>query len=140
MRHACQIDCHRVAGDVLAEIDRNLHGAGLGLRFLHHLPQPHHLPIGVGHLDTDRVLPRNRGDDPDRRHTEGDGEVVSKVGDLGKPQAGFQLDLILRDHRSSLDLDHSHLEAKVGEGLLKYPSPLADLNFLFIKGKLLGRQ
>ena len=140
MGHARQIYRHRVAGDVLAEIDRNLHGPGLGLGLLHHLAEPHHLPVGVGHLDTDRVLPRNWCNNADRRYSQGDGEIVSQVGDLGQPQASLKFYFILRDDWPGLNFDNTHLEAKVGEGLLQDPSPFADFGLLFIEGELFRRQ
>jgi hypothetical protein len=138
--HARHVDDHRVARHVLAEEDRNLHRAALRLRLLDHLAKPDHLPGGVGHLDPDRVFAGDRGHDPDARYAEGDCEVVGEVCDLGQPEARLELDLVLRDHRAGLDLDHLHLEAELGEGLFQHFGPVADLLLLLVELEVFRRQ
>ena len=133
MGHRRHVHHHRIAGDVLAEEDRDLHRAALRLGLLDHLAEADHLAGRVGHLDADRVLAGNRGDDPDARDAESDRQIVGEVGDLGQPEAGLELDLVLRDDRAGLDLDHLHLEAELREGLLEHPGPLADLLLLLVE-------
>ena len=57
-----------------------------------------------------------------------------------KPQAGFQFDLVLRDHGAGLDLDHLHLEAELAERLLEHLGPVADLLLLLVEFQILGCQ
>ena len=140
MRQARHVDHHRVAGDVLAEEDRDLHRAALGLRLLDHLAEADHLAVGIWHLDPHGVLARDRRHDPHARHAEGDGEVVGEVCDLGQAETGLEFDLVLRDDRAGFDLDHADLEAEVGERLLEHAGPFADLLLLGVELQLLGRQ
>ena len=132
------VNHHRIAGDVLPEVDRDLHAAALGLGLLDHFAEADHLPSRVGHLDADGILAGDRCDDTDARHAERDGEIVAEVRDLGEPQAGLQFDLVLRDHRARLDLDNLHLEAEFGKRLLEHAGPLANLLLLLLHLQVFG--
>ena len=131
------VDDHRIARHVLAEEQRDLERLRLGLRLLHHFPEANHLPGCVGHLDADRVLPRDGGDDPDARHAQGDRQIVGEVDDLRQAQARLELDLVLRDDRAGLDLDDADLESELGEGLLEHPRPLPHLVLLLVLPQML---
>ena len=137
MGHRGHVDDHRIARHVLAEEQRDLERLRLGLRLLHHLPEANQLPGCVGHLDADRVLPRDRGDDPDARHAQGDRQIVGEVDDFRQAQARLELDLVLRDDRAGLDLDDADLESELGEGLLEHPRPLPHLVLLLVLPQML---
>ena len=51
---------------------------------------------------------------------------------LEQPQTGFEFDFVLRDHRSGLDLDDSHVEAEVLERLFQNLRLAADFLFVFL--------
>ena len=137
MGHRRHVDDHRIARHVLAEEQRDLERLRFGLRLLHHLPEANHLSDRVGHLDTDRVLAGDRGDDPDARHAQGDRQIVGEVDDLRQAQARLELDLVLRDDRACLDLDNAHLESELGEGLLEHPRPFPHLALLLVLAEVL---
>ena len=96
------------------------------------------MPLGVGHFDADRVLAGNRGHDAHAGHAQGDRQVVGQAGDLRQPQAGFELDLELGDHRAGLDLDDFDAEAEIEERLFQNLGLAADFLFVLLVADLLA--
>ena len=137
---ARHVEDHRIASHVLAEVERDLHRPAPRLRLLDHLAEADHLAGGVWHLDAHRVLARDRGHDTDARHPQGDCQVVGEVGDLRQAEASLQFDLILRDDRTGLDLNHAHLEAEVAKRLFEHAGAVADFLLLLVELQLFGRQ
>ena len=82
MRQGGQVHDHRVAGDVLAQVDGDFHPLGPAIRFFDHLAEPHKLAVLVGHFDADGVLAGNWRDDPHAGHAEGNGQVVGQPRDF----------------------------------------------------------
>ena len=140
MRHVGEVDDHRVARDVLAEEERDLHLLGLAVGFLDHFAEADQLPLLVGHFDADGVLAGDRGDDADARHAQGDGQVVGQAGDLREPQAGFQLDLELGDDRAGFDLDDPDVEAEIEERLFQDLGLAADFFFVLFVADVFVRE
>ena len=68
-----------VALDVLAQPDDQRVLLGPGGAAAQHVAEPHHLPVGVGHLDAHRRLARDRGQDP---HVVGGHRVGDVLGQL----------------------------------------------------------
>ena len=140
VRQRGEIDDHRAAGHVLAEEDRDPHGLDAAVGLFHHLAEADELPLGVGHLDSHRVLAGDRGDDPHARHPQGDRQVVGQPGDPAQSQPRFELDLELGDHRAGLDLDDADVEAEVGEGLFQDLGLPPDVLLLLVEGERLAGQ
>ena len=140
MRQRRQVDDHRVAGDVLAQVDRNLHPLGAAVGFLDHLAEADQLAVLVGHFDADGVLAGDRRDDAHAGHAQRDRQVVGQARDLREPQAGFELDFELGDDRAGLDLDDLHVEAEVVERLFQDLGLAADFLFVLLVADLLVRQ
>jgi hypothetical protein len=140
VRQTGQIDHHRVAGHVLAQVERDPHLQRLAVGLFHDLAEPDQLPLAVGDLDADGVLAGNRRDDPHAGHPQRDGQVVGQRGDFAQSQAGLQLDLELGDHRPGLDFDHVDLEAEIGERLFQHLGLVANVLFMFIETERLALQ
>ena len=79
---------------------------------------------GVGHLDTDRLLARDRRQDPNIGRGQRVGEVVLELGDLGDLRARRQPDLVAGDVRSGDPTDDLCLDAEVSERLDQRPRRL----------------
>ena len=140
VRQRGEIDGHRVARDVLAQVDRDAHLLGLAVGLLDDLAEADDLPRGVGHFDADGVLAGNGRDDADARHAQGDGQVVGQAGDLAQPQPGLELDFELGDDRAGLDFYDTDIEAEVAEGLLEDLGLAADVFLLLVEVKSLAGQ
>ena len=115
VRHPRQVRDHRLAGDVLAQRDRDLRvhvGVGLGA---HDLRQAHDLALRIGNLQPHARRSGNRLDDADRHHRERAGQVAREVHDLRALHAHGGLDLVARDDRPRIGGDHLHLHAEVEE-------------------------
>ena len=93
------------------------------------------MPLVVGHFDADGVLARQRGDDSDARHAQGDGQIVGQSGDFAESQAGFQFDLELGDDRPGLDFDDADVEAEIEESLFEDFRFAADFLLLFLEAE-----
>ena len=130
VRQGGQVDGQRIARDVFAKKQRDPHFLDLAVGLLDHFAEPHDLPFLVGHFDSDGVFPGYRRDNPNAWHAQRDRQIVRQRRDLGQSQTGFQFDFVLGDHRTGLDFDDAHLEAKVGERLLKDFRLATDLLFL----------
>ncbi len=140
VRQRRQIDRHRIARHVLAEVDRDAHFLDLAVGLFDDLAEADDLPRGVGNFDADGILARDRRDDPHARHPQGDRQVVGETGDLAQPQAGLELDFELGDHRPGLDLDHADVEAELPEGLFQDFGLAADLVLLLVEVERLAGQ
>ncbi len=114
---------------------------GLGL---HHVPQRHHLDLGVGHLDPDEALARHRRLDPDRRRRQRQRQIVGQRADLADldldppAAAAFDevgLDAELGDRRAAVDLDHAHRRP---EGQQRFFDHAAALPVELLVGARLG--
>ena len=140
VRQRRQVDDHRIAGHVLAQVDRDAHLLGLAVGLFDHFAQADELPLGVGHFDADGVLAGNRRDDAHARHAQRDRQIVGQAGDLRQPQAGFELDFELRDDRPGLDLDDFDVEAEVEERLFQDLGLAADFFFVLFERDSFARQ
>ncbi len=121
MRHARQIDHHRVAADVLAQ-GQGDRRTGLVVILGHEdLGQADHLAMLVGDLQADD---RFAGDDFHHAHADGRqraGQILGEVGDLTDLHAGPGLQFETRDHRPRIDRDNLHLDAEIGELQFQLP-------------------
>ena len=140
VRQRREVDGHRVAGDVFAKVDRDLHLLGLAVRFLDHFAEADELAVFVRHFDADGVLAGDRGDDADARHAEGDGQVVGQARDLRQAQAGFQLDFVLGDDRAGFDFHDADVEAEVLERLFEDLRFAADFFFVLFVADVFVRR
>ena len=96
--HLLKVGPDRVAGDVLAQpADQR---RGLGRAALVDVAEPHQAPARVRHLDADRLLAGDRGEDADVGGGERVGEVVGELGDLLDLRARRQPQLVARDVRA----------------------------------------
>src|SRR3546814_15719095 len=83
MRHRREIGDHRIAGDVLAEDDRQLRGQILEILACDQFVQVDHLALDVGQLDPDNAPAGNRIDARRDRKSVVEGKSVSVRVDLG---------------------------------------------------------
>ena len=65
VRHLGEVGAHVAALDVLAQAHEQRVVVGLRRRRPQGVAEGHHLAVGVGDLDADRALARDRGQDPD---------------------------------------------------------------------------
>ena len=140
VRQGGQVDDQRVARHVFAQEQRNPHLLRLADGLLHHFAEAHQLPLGVGDLDADRILSRNRGHDAHARHAQRNRQVVGQARNPAQPQPGFELDLELGNHRAGLDFHHANVKAEVGEGFFQNPGFAANLFFLLLETERFARQ
>ena len=114
MRHAGEIDDHRLAADGLAEAQRQLH-RGLGVVLAgEQLAEIDLLARRVRQLDADGVA---AGDDGDaRRHrAHRAGDVVGQTDDARRLDAGRRLEFVERDHRAGPRIDDLAAHAEIAE-------------------------
>ena len=121
-----------LALDVLAEEQRDAAFLGPPGDAGHHVAQPDHVAVVVGHLDADGRLAGNRRHDADARHRQGDRQVVGQAHDLRDPQPGLELDLELGDHRAGIDLHDADLIAEIEQGSLQQHGPGMDLGLVLL--------
>jgi hypothetical protein len=114
VRHRREIGDDRIAGDVLAQDQRQRGDLVLEGVAGDQLGQDHHLALGVGKLDADHAA---AGDGRDagrqRRHVAGD--VVGELDDAARLDAARGLQLVHGDDRAGADLDDLALDRKVLE-------------------------
>ncbi len=115
MRHLRQVGADRLAGDVLAEPDRQRRPAGR--RVLEDVAELHDPPARVGDLDADGRLAGDRREDADVGRRQRVGEVVLELGDLAHLDAGREAQLEARDVRAGDGADDLRLDAEVPERL-----------------------
>ena len=99
VRHLGEVGRDDLALDVLAEPDDQRVVVAAGGRVGQHVGQPHHLAVGVGHLDADGRLAGDRREHPDALGGDGVGDVLLQRGDLLDLHAGAEFDLVARDGR-----------------------------------------
>ena len=112
-----QVNHEDLVGDGLAQGDGKFH-VGL-LEFLGVEDAIHRDDArrGVGHLDADRALAGDGGDDTDADGSQTEGDVVLQVLDLGDAHALGRRDLVERDGRADGGADGTDLHAEVVEHL-----------------------
>ena len=125
MRHAGEIDDHRLAADRLAERDREAVLRLLEILAGEQLAQVDDLAALVRQLDADRVAALHDGDaGGDRRHRAGD--VVGEPDDARRLDAGRGLELVERDDRAGADVDDLALDAEIVEHAFEQPGVLLE--------------
>ena len=122
VRHACEVGPHGVAGDVLAEPDRQRRAARalavlLGQLAAEDVAEVDHAVALVGHLDADRLLARDRRKDADVGGGERVRDVVLQLGDLRDLDAGREPQLVAGHARAGHLPDDLRLDAEVAERL-----------------------
>ena len=137
VRQRGQVDGQRIAGDVFAQEQGHFHLLGFAVALFDHLAQSYHLAHFVGHFDADRVLAGDGGHDAHAGDAQGNRQVVGQPGDLGQPQTGFQLDLVLRNDGPGLDLDDFDGEAEIRERPFENLGFATDLLDLFVEADVL---
>ncbi len=100
VRHLGQVGAQEVALDVLAEPDHHRVLLGAGGAAAQHVAEAHHLAVGVGHLDADGRLARDRGEDPHVVGGDRVGDVLGELRDLLDLDGRAELDLVARDRRA----------------------------------------
>ena len=114
MRHAGEVDDHRLAADRLAERDGEAVLRLLEILARQQLAQIDGLAPLVGQLDADHVAPlHDRDAGRDRRHRTGD--VVGEADDARRLDAGRRLELVERDDRAGAHVDDLALDAEIVE-------------------------
>jgi hypothetical protein len=125
--HLGEIGPDRVPGDVLAEPDGERgtrRRTALAQVAPEDVPQVHHAVKLVGDLHPDRLLARDRGQDPDVGGRERVGDVVLQLrhpGDLG---SGGEPQLVARDTRAGDPAHDLRLDAEMAERLHQLPGDL----------------
>jgi hypothetical protein len=114
----------RLARDVLAEPDRQRRVALR--RIAQDVPEVDHAPDPVRDLDADRLLARDRRENPDVLGGERVGEVVAELGDLRHLDPGRQPQLVARHVRARDRADHLRLDVEVRERLDELDAALLD--------------
>ena len=112
MRHAGEIDDHRLAADGLAEAERQL-GLRVGV-FVgrQHLAEIDLLALVVRQLDADGVAARHHGD-ARRQRAHRAGDVVGQPDHARRLDAGRGLELVERHHRAGPGVDDLAAHAEV---------------------------
>ena len=109
-----------MTGDILAERDRQMALRRAEFLRFENLAQVDLLALAVGYLDSDHRLARHRRLNPHRRRPQRHRKVVGKIDDLAHLDARARLELVHRDDRPRLNLDHAPLDAEVGQLLLEH--------------------
>ena len=112
-RPAMSLPSHTVSGDQSA--------GGI----LEDVAEVHDPAARVGDLDADRLLARDRREDPDIGGGQRVGEVVLELGDLGDLGPGREAQLVAGDVRPGDAADDLRLDAEVAERLEQRPAPPA---------------
>ena len=119
MRHLGQIRHDRLAGDVLAQRQRQRRARLDEQIGRDDLPQGDHLTLQVGNLDPHRRLAGNDLHHPHGLHRKGPGQILGQIADLGNlhPRCGQNLEA--GDHRTRLHRLHRRLDPEIGQIALK---------------------
>ena len=138
MRHAREIDDHRLAADRLAERDGEAVLGLLEILARQQFAQEHRFAPLVGQFDADDVAPLDDGDARrDRRHRARD--VVGEADDARRLDAGRGLEFVERDDRAGAHVDDFALDAEIVEHALQQPRVLLQRVFGDLRGdELLG--
>ena len=125
MRHAGEIDDHRLAADGLAETEADARLGLLEIFRREQLAQVDGLALGVGQLDADGVLAGDDGDAAgDGTHRAGD--VVGKTDDARRLDARRRLQFVEGDHRAGTDVDDLAADAEIVEHAFEQPGVLLE--------------
>ncbi len=114
MRHAREIDDHRLAADGLAEAERQLGGGVDVVAAGELLAQKDLLARRVRQLDADGIASGHHGD-ARRERAHGAGDVVGEPDHARGLDARRRLELVERDHRSRPRIDDLAAHAEVAE-------------------------
>ena len=115
VRHLREIGADRAPRDVLAEPDRQRRP--LRRRLLEDVAESHDAPLRVRHLDADRLLARDRREDPHVGRRERVREVVLERRDLRHLRPWREPQLVARDVRPGDRTDYVRGDAEVPERL-----------------------
>ncbi len=121
VRHAREIGHHRLAGDVLAQRERQRARRVVVRRRREDLDELHHLPPRIRQFEAHARLAGNRLDHADRHDRQRARDVLDQVDDLRALHADGGLDFVARDHRSRIGRQHLGADAEVGELALDEP-------------------
>ena len=132
VRHLREVPRDVFALNVFAQRDHQRMVVAAGRRIGQHVGEAHHLAVGVGHLDADGGLARNRREHPDALGGDRIRDVLLQLGDLLDLDAGSQLDLVSRDGRSPraagdrrVDLELlQHFGDRLGHAVIGCTAPL----------------
>ena len=114
MRHAREVDDHRLAADGLAEAERQLGGGVVVVLGGEQLAEEHLLAVRVGQLDADGVASRHHGD-ARRQRAHGTRDVVGEADHARRLDAGRGLELVERHHRARPRIDDLAAHAEIVE-------------------------
>ena len=115
MRHLGEVGDHRIAGDVLAEGERERRVQLVVGPRADDLGKAHYLAVRVGDLESHAGLAGNGLDHADAVHRQRAGEVLHQVDDLAALYTHGGLDLVARDHRPRVGGEHLDLDAEIAE-------------------------
>ena len=138
MRHLRQIDDHRRAGDVLAERHGQVAAVGLPDGMIQYLAEDDDLPVCVGKLDADDVLPRHHSH-AHRHRAHRPGDVVSQRDHPLRFRPGGGFEVMARHHRAVSGLRDFPFDTKVPENGLELHSRGLELLLRQAGGRLSGR-
>ena len=124
--HRRQVDQHGTAVDVATDRDfeRMLGVARFARR--EDVAQRDDLTIGIGDLDTDRLLAGDRREDAHVGRGHRIGDVAIEARDTGDLDAGAELELVAGHRRADDHVDETGLHAVLGERTLELVAPFAD--------------
>ena len=121
MRRRGEVEEHGVAGDVLADGDVERAGRRGRLRGEEQVAEGDELAGVVGHLDADRRLARDRGEDAHVGGGHRVGDVALQRRHPGHLHAGPELELVARDGRTDGHPDERRVDTVLLERLLEDP-------------------
>ena len=139
VRHAREIDHHRLAADVLAERQRQRGGGVLVGGARQKIAQIDGLALIVGQLDADHVAPRHGGD-AHRHRAERARDVVGERDHARGAGARRRLELVERDHRAGAHIDDLAADAEIVEHLLERPGGLGEARAIHADPGALARR
>ena len=139
MRHRREVGDDRIAGDILAEDQRQRHVLVFERLAADQLGQADRLALRVGQLDADHA---SAGDGRDagrqRRHVAGD--VVGKLDDPARLDAARRLQLVHGDDRAGPDLDDLAADVEILEHRFEQPRIALQPGAVDLLLALLGRR
>ena len=121
VRHPREVGDDRLAGDVLAQRQRQHAGGVVVRRRGEDLDQLDDLALRIRQLEAHARLAGDRLDDADADDRQRPRQVLHQVDDLRALDADRGLDLVAGDHRSRIGGQHLHRDAEVGELALDEP-------------------
>ena len=113
--HLGEVGDQRLAGDVLAQRDRQLGLGAAPVLALEDLAHADGRGVLVGHLDADGGLAGDGGEDAYRLRAHAEGDVLVEAGDLFDAHAGGGHDLVAGDDGADVDFAEGHLDAELAQ-------------------------